>query len=310
MAFSELVTVTSTDLSKEARDILVNVSRKGLGFDVKFDIFTWSWVQEAVQEKIQLDAEVRRLSEALSTSPSIPDKLPVRVVLAAGGWTPTGDGPNTPGPTNTSEVLTGYGGGAGDSWRLVDRLKLPGRRTGRAWFRLEVTTGSVLWCLGGWTGTQAVKVVHRYDATSGNWRRMPDMSQKRAFLTTAVVDCNIYAIGGLQKNGEDVWLLRSAEVYDPVRSEWRDIRPLQGYRAGHTTVTYEGVIYVFGGWNGVYNLNFVEKYDPEEGSWTFAGTTRTARMGACAVRVGNKVYMFGGVMDKQGEEGEESDEDH
>ena len=29
-------------------------ARKGLGVDVKFDIFTWSGVQEAVQEEIQL----------------------------------------------------------------------------------------------------------------------------------------------------------------------------------------------------------------------------------------------------------------
>ena len=120
---------------------------------------------------------------------------------------------------------------------------------------------------------------------------MSRMSSNRSDFSSAVVNGKIYAISSYD---DRLPTLKSAEVYDIVSNKLQEIKLMATNRLGHTSITFEGEIYVIGGWNGFCHMNWVEKFNPEEHNWTFCGYMRMARRGACAMLVGNKVHKFGG----------------
>lgn len=70
----------------------------------------------------------------------------------------------------------------------------------------------------------------------------------------------------------------SVEVYDPLHDVWMVLVPMNGPRAGHSSVvTKRGTILVFGGWtdfkgnghpNVVKSIDTMEEYNPLTNTWS------------------------------------------
>ena len=118
----------------------------------------------------------------------------------------------------------------------------------------------------------------------GDWKKLPSMINKRYYFDAAIIDDNIYAVGGLF----DVRKSSEVEVFDAKLKLWKQCSSMSQARCAHAIATYNKEIYVFGD-DGV-----CEKYNPVTDTWTpIAGYTKGASYRGAAV-VGDQIYLVGG----------------
>ena len=127
-------------------------------------------------------------------------------------------------------------------------------------------------------------------AKQGKWTQKTDMLTPRLQLATAVVNGQIYAIGGLNGGPQS-----AMEVYDPEKDIWTKKADMPTARGGIAASTVDGKIYVFGGHRIAFEpLDTVQMYDPAKDQWT-----RKKRMPLPIDRmttsvVNGQIYLIGG----------------
>ena len=113
------------------------------------------------------------------------------------------------------------------------------------------------------------------------------MPTPRGWLTTAVVNDNIYAIGGRYPNHTN-----KNEAYDPVTDTWTTKAPMPTVRRAMQSGVVDGIIYVIGGNESSRDCL---AYDPVANSWTIKAPVPVGGGGDLAVAVYNGlIYAFGG----------------
>ena len=84
----------------------------------------------------------------------------------------------------------------------------------------------------------------------------------KADADTARIDQALTQVtGGLVAiAGYDTWTaLRTVSYYDIASNTWKELNAiLNKARYGHSACTLNGIVYVFCGWDGIYNLNSIE----------------------------------------------------
>ena len=131
------------------------------------------------------------------------------------------------------------------------------------------------------------------EAAENFWTTMADMPTGRLGPGVAVVNGNIYAIGGTGNGG----FLNTNEEYDPATNTWATKKPMPTPRADFGIAVYQNKIYVIGGGGdfGVEEVTGVnEVYDPLTDTWTTKTPMPTARQFLCANVVNGKIYLIGG----------------
>jgi hypothetical protein len=108
-----------------------------------------------------------------------------------------------------------------------------------------------------------------YDPSSRTWTATGNMIDPRSWNTaTLLPDGTVLVAGGLDSTGtggdEVVFVVASAELYDPVSGTWSTTASMSEARQGHrATALADGRVLVTGG--GVAS---VELYDPASGAWS------------------------------------------
>ena len=89
-------------------------------------------------------------------------------------------------------------------------------------------------------------------------------------------------------------------VFDTETNLWLDTpsaQPLPEGRYGHSAFTYNGELYIFGGWNCFQTFNDVWKFSPETFSWKKVepkGRGPGLMRSMCCCMVGDRIILFGG----------------
>ena len=127
----------------------------------------------------------------------------------------------------------------------------------------------------------------------GMWVKKQDMPTARYAMASAVVNGNIYVIGGWGNNK----YLNTVEMYDPRRDRWETKASISQGNLGVAAAVVNGKIYAIGGWTGGANfLSTVEEYDPVKDIWTRKGDMPTARNWVSTAVVDGIIYAIGGVI--------------
>lgn len=87
-------------------------------------------------------------------------------------------------------------------------------------------------------------------------------------------------------------------VYDPRDDVWVTKADLPVAISGYALTTYEGKIYLFGGWDGNKYLDDVLVYDPGLDEWKQFGDLPEERGFASAEVVGGVIHLLGGINNK------------
>ena len=124
-----------------------------------------------------------------------------------------------------------------------------------------------------------------------SWTEMTPMPTPRAGMGVAVVNGEIFAIGGISGDTP----LNVNEEYDPFTNVWISLAPMPTARSGVATAVYDNKIYVIGG--DVGNNGYVgnnEVYDPATNTWATKASMPTPRSDLSANVVDGKIYLIGG----------------
>ena len=247
------------------------------------------WLSENEPPTDSMRQELLELAE-------IPTKrrIPKTVVLAIGGW-----GERI--PTGVMEFFNPLT----EQWKTSQKLRFPFEfpssigNVGIAYHNVQ-RIGDNLFIVGGYTGGHFLNTLMKFDmkncfytGSPNNWEVMNPMLSKRCYVSTAVVDEKLYALGGLDSH-DTPGRLRTAEVYDSDTGVWTEIESMRNERSDFACVFYQGCIYAIGGFNGDQQLSSIEKYKIETDSWIPVGELSTARSGISAVVMEGRVFILGG----------------
>ncbi|XP_060872121.1 ring canal kelch homolog isoform X2 [Metopolophium dirhodum] len=147
-------------------------------------------------------------------------------------------------------------------WRLISSRMSTGR--------INPGVGvldNLLYAVGGYKYPFSLKSVECYDPSLNTWTPVTQMSTSRRAPGIGVLDGKMYAIGGdCQDDGSSV-ALKSVEAYTPIDKVWSFIPDMHFCRVA-PIITFNGLLYVIGGFDGSTNLDSVEIYDTKNNTWT------------------------------------------
>lgn len=149
------------------------------------------------------------------------------------------------------------------------------------------------------------KTVEVYDARTDTWIKKPDMPTLRRSFGTAVVDGEIYIIGGSVHNkqlGKQV-STGLVEVYDPLTNRWEQRADMPTKRGFINVAVVDDKIYVIGGFIlleqglGLPVDRFskrIEEYNPKTNTWRRLPDIPMFKYDFSTVVVDDEIYTIGG----------------
>lgn len=142
--------------------------------------------------------------------------------------------------------------------------------TARSSHTVEVLDGNI-YVVGGGDGKEWLCTSEVYSPIKNKWSLISDLKTKRWKCGLCVLNGYLYAIGGMDSPQAGFWgsPLKSVERYFPATDEWQEVAPMNEARFGAAVVSYQGKIYVSGGFGTCKSiLSSTEIYDPETNRWS------------------------------------------
>ncbi|XP_028292262.1 kelch-like protein 10 [Gouania willdenowi] len=203
-------------------------------------------------------------------------RFPNAILLSTGGWT---------GSTPTDDIVS-YDYSTNCWFRgPLSKLMHPIAFHGCAYLN------EYLYIVGGMNETvNSFNSVHRFHLLTQIWNEVAPMHQQRCYVSVAVLDECIYAMGGF--NGVD--RLKTAEVYQPETNQWTFISPMNSVRSDASCTTLRNKIYICGGFMWDQELQTAECYDPSTDQWTLIAPMSSRRSGLGVVAYMDQVFVVGG----------------
>jgi len=162
--------------------------------------------------------------------------------------------------------------------------------------------GSFLFVCGGCCGQRSrspncmrmLSCAEKFDAQSGCWERVPDMTEARGCAAAVVLGCRLYVIGG--SNGLEA--LASVERFDSELCCWERLPPMADCRVWPSAGAINGTIYVCAGTDGMYvphrYVRSVQGFHAESGTWRDLPQMLQGRRSAASAVLLGCLYVCGG----------------
>jgi len=178
---------------------------------------------------------------------------------------------------------------ATNSWS--DGPPMPTRRYCPGAGVIEWNGRKELYVVGGYSGYGGLSTVERYIPSQGIWESAASISGSRGhFIMTAVVNNNLYAMGGFY-NWNDYY--NTNEMYDRQNNVWVPKASLPRPMQGGLPAVWNGKIYIFGGNNAGGMLTNTLIYDPASNVWSEGVAMPRHRWLTIAVVFGDYIYLIG-----------------
>jgi N-acetylneuraminic acid mutarotase len=136
-----------------------------------------------------------------------------------------------------------------------------------------------------------------YNSKTNNWVSKSSMPTPRHHVASAVIDGNIYVIGGRIQGISPITNVNVNEMYDPKIDTWMTLESMPSKRSGISAASINNTaIYVFGGEDLIKTYNNNEKYDVKSNEWESQEPMPTSRHGLAVVVYANddNIYVIGG----------------
>ena len=134
-----------------------------------------------------------------------------------------------------------------------------------------------------------------YNSKTNNWISKSPMPTPRHHVASAVVDGNVYVIGGRVQGVSPIANVNVTEMYNPKMNIWVTLYSMPSERSGISAASINNTtIYVFGGEDITKTYNNNERYDTNYNKWESQEPLPTARHGLSAVSINDKIYVIGG----------------
>ena len=145
------------------------------------------------------------------------------------------------------------------------------------------------------SSAEALKLPARKIQPTAQWRSLPDAPTARLMMAWAVLNDQIWIMGGL-RNGAP---LQTVESYDPRTGAWQTGPPLPIPLHHAAAATYRGEVVVVGGASDQLANASNKVFALRGGSWVELPSLTHARAAPAAAVVGDKLVVVGGQNAKQ-----------
>ncbi|XP_071960508.1 uncharacterized protein [Antedon mediterranea] len=136
--------------------------------------------------------------------------------------------------------------------------------------------------------------VTRPKCTSIKWETLPPMRTKRTFSSAAIVNNQLYVLGGCDKDGQPLDTFESLNL--TKKKKWQSLLNLSCSRAQPAVVTVNNKIYVIGGVSSNQSpLDNMDAYDIEKKTWTSLKSLEEKLMGVATCVHKNNIIVIGGM---------------
>lgn len=149
-----------------------------------------------------------------------------------------------------------------------------------------------VYLFGGQRDGQISSMVNAYRVENDEWQEKTAKPTPVRDAEAALLGEKIYVPGGRGVDGKTTALL---EVYDPRSDQWEQAEPMPIALSGYALASFEGQLYVFGGWDGADYSDRVFVYDAGEDAWQERQPMQTPRAYGSAAVLGAKIMLAGGV---------------
>ncbi|KAM3181471.1 hypothetical protein ACTXT7_014312 [Hymenolepis weldensis] len=222
-------------------------------------------------DEIELESYLRR------------PRLPHSAIFVVGGWEGNQDDPNF-GPSRAIQVYNSRS----DSWNRFNN-------NGIALDEGHAYSGCILYnnriyIVGGYVASGPTQTLKALELSTGIWKYLSPMHEKRNYVCACLLDDAIYALGG--HNGRH--RLNTVERYDPEQNNWTFVEQMRQVRSDAGADSLNGKIYVCGGFDGHHFYDSVECYDPKVNQWTLLAPMQNIRSGVSVISFRNCLYAIGG----------------
>jgi N-acetylneuraminic acid mutarotase len=122
------------------------------------------------------------------------------------------------------------------------------------------------------------------------------MPTARHHAASAVVNDQLFVIGGTTKGLYPIVNTDITERYDPKENKWIILEPMPSKRSGTSAASINNTktIYVFGGEDLTKTYNNDEKYNVKSNKWESQKPIPISPYVLAAVSVNDKIYVIGG----------------
>lgn len=172
-----------------------------------------------------------------------------------------------------------------DRWRVFPSI--PTARTSMAITHWD----NEIYTVAGLSEEGTTAVMERFSVSNNTWESLASKLTPVELAGAAVIGGKIYVPGGQLSDGSLTDIL---EVYDIRTDAWSKKSPLPYALADYGMSTYEGSLYVFGGWDGEGFQDGVLHYNPAMDKWEEMSAMPTGRSGVSVVTIGERMFVIGG----------------
>ncbi|XP_077293318.1 kelch-like protein 26 [Arctopsyche grandis] len=159
----------------------------------------------------------------------------------------------------------------------------------------------VIYIFGGNNGSKTINSVEKWDPVTRKWSFTTPMKIGREGCGIAVLDNEIYVIGGFNRRfAKNDTGYDTVEAFCPFSQMWRTCVSLNEARLAVSAISIEDKIYVFGGrLQGNFNTSIryksVECYNKKTNMWSFVSDISSSRYGVASGILGNDLVIVGGA---------------
>ncbi len=175
-----------------------------------------------------------------------------------------------------------------DIWFTLS-LNMPCRRA----YHGCVALGEKLYIIGGSDGILCFNTVLCLDLKTLTWAELAPMRYPRCYVTTAVYEDKIFAMGGYDGT-DSTTRLKTCERFNPSSNSWTDLPDMIHHRSDASAVAADGKIWIVGGFDGNDYLWNAETFDVASNRWTSIPPLTCRRGGVGCALMGRHVYAMGG----------------
>ncbi|KAF7495569.1 Kelch-like protein 10 [Sarcoptes scabiei] len=122
------------------------------------------------------------------------------------------------------------------------------------------------------------------------WIQKCSMIEKRCYVSSAVLNGFIYAIGGFNQ----LTRIRKCERYNKSTNSWQEIADLNHNRSDACVAVLNDKIFIAGGINDACVERSVEIYYPESNHWRLIKSMQSPRTSFAICAFQNKIWALGG----------------
>ena len=178
----------------------------------------------------------------------------------------------------------------GERAGATDWEELPPMAVRRARLGLAAQAGK-LFAIGGMTAEGPTARMEVYEIETGRWQEGVPRPLAAANIGAVVLGDAIYVPGGCDGQGRP---LAETHRYLVAEERWESLPPLPTPLCAYALTTYQGQLYLFGGWDGARYRALAYRYDPDEARWVALAPPAVARGFGAAAALEGYLYYVGG----------------